>query len=101
MKSRAEQIREQASRVAAQPSNRSRESGSAPTQAAPKSKRIGKTVNLDVSLNQRVAAWQIAAATSLGIPRVTFQTVIDCLLEELLDDERLASRVRERLNESP
>lgn len=102
MKSRAEQIREQAARVASQPSNRSAEGASAQARlpAVPKSKRVGKTVNLDASLNQRVVAWQTAAATSLGLPRVTFQTVIDCLLEELLDDERLSMRVRQRIDES-
>ncbi|ATD70110.1 hypothetical protein CNO18_07355 [Gordonia sp. 1D] len=54
-------------------------------------------MNLDTELNQRVAVWQTAAATSLGVPRVTFQAVIDTLLEELLDDELLAQRVRQRL----
>lgn len=103
MKSRAEQIREQAARVASQPSNRSAEGAGVPTRspAIPKSKRVGKTVNLEANLNQRVAAWQTAAATSLGVPRVTFQTVIDCLLEELLDDELLGMRVRQRLSDLP
>ncbi|MEP9394359.1 hypothetical protein ABLE94_19180 [Gordonia sp. VNK1] len=102
MKSRAEQIREQAARVVAQPSNRSAEGAGARARlpAVPKSKRVGKTVNLDANLNQRVVAWQTAAATSLGLPRVTFQAVIDCLLEELFDDERLSMRVRQRIDES-
>jgi len=59
------------------------------------SRRVGKTVNLDADLNQRVLAWQADAAHALGVPRVTFQSVVDALLSELLDDDLLARRVRE------
>lgn len=99
MKSRADQIREQASRVATQPSNRSQAGAKEQLRATipAVSKRVGKTVNLDSELNQRIAMWQAAAATSLGLPRVTFQAVVDALLEELLDDELLAIRVRQRV----
>uniref|UniRef100_UPI003D929A21 hypothetical protein n=1 Tax=Gordonia sp. B7-2 TaxID=3420932 RepID=UPI003D929A21 len=99
MKSRAEQIREQAQRLATQPSNRSAAGARAlaGSHTPPATKRVGKTVNLDTELNQRVAAWQTTAASALGVPRVTFQAVIDSLLEELLDDEILAQRVRQRL----
>lgn len=99
MKSRAEQIREQAQRVATQPSTRSAAGARAlsRSQVPPASKRVGKTVNLDTDLNQRIAGWQTFTASTLGVPRVTFQAVVDTLLEELLDDELLAQRVRQRL----
>ncbi|MFZ2242997.1 MAG: hypothetical protein WAV90_26150 [Gordonia amarae] len=99
MKSVAEQLREQASRVAAKPSTRSTEGAEAMSKSStpPPAKRVGKTVNLDADLNQRIAMWQAAAATTLGVPRVTFQAVVDTLLAELLDDELLAMRTRQRL----
>ncbi|WP_139765863.1 hypothetical protein [Gordonia sp. i37] len=59
------------------------------------SRRVGKTVNLDADLNQRVLAWQAEAAHALGVPRVTFQSVVDALLTELLNDDMLARRTRE------
>ncbi len=98
MTSRAEQIRAQASRVAAQPSTRSPVTARAASESAMPSvsRRVGKTVNLDADLNQRVLAWQADAAPAIGVPRVTFQAVVDSLLKELLDDELLAMRVRER-----
>lgn len=97
MTSRAEQIRAQASRVASQPSTRSAAAAKATSQSAMPavSRRVGKTVNLDADLNQRVLAWQAGAAHALGVPRVTFQSVVDALLTELLDDDLLARRVRE------
>lgn len=99
MTSRADQIRAQASRVAAQPSTRSPVTARAASESAMPSvsRRVGKTVNLDADLNQRVLAWQADAAHAIGAPRVTFQAVVDALLKELLDDELLAMRVRERL----
>lgn len=99
MTSRADQIRAQASRVAAQPSTRSSVTARAVSESAMSSvsRRVGKTVNLDADLNQRVLAWQADAAHATGTPRVTFQAVVDALLKELLDDELLAMRVRERL----
>lgn len=99
MTSRAEQIRAQASRVASQPSTRSAVTAKATSQSAMPavSRRVGKTVNLDADLNQRVLAWQAGAAHALGVPRVTFQSVIDALLVELLGDDVLARRVREIL----
>lgn len=99
MTSRAEQIRAQASRVAAQPSTRSAVTARAAGESAmpSASKRVGKTVNLDADLNQRVLAWQAVAAHAVGLPRVTFQAVVDALLKELLDDELLAVRVREHV----
>ena len=97
MTSRAEQIRAQASRVASQPSTRSVATAKAASQSAmpSASRRVGKTVNLDADLNQRVLAWQADAAHALGVPRVTFQSVVNALLTELLDDDLLARRVRE------
>ena len=98
MTSRAEQIRAQASRVASQPSTRSEATARAAGKVAMPtvSRRVGKTVNLDADLNQRVVAWQAGAAHAIGVPRVTFQAVVDALLKELLDDELLAMHVRER-----
>lgn len=97
MTSRAEQIRAQASRVAAQTSTRSAANARATSEVAmpSASRRVGKTVNLDADLNQRVLAWQADAAHAVGVPRVTFQSVVDALLTELLDDDLLAQRVRE------
>ncbi|MGW0038778.1 hypothetical protein [Gordonia sp. NPDC003376] len=97
MTSRAEQIRAQASRVASQPSTRSAATAKATSQIAMPavSRRVGKTVNLDADLNQRVLAWQAEAAHALGVPRVTFQSVVDALLTELLNDDLLARRTRE------
>lgn len=99
MTSRAEQIRAQASRVVAQPSTRSAVTARAAGESAmpSASKRVGKTVNLDADLNQRILAWQASAAHAIGVPRVTFQAVVDALLTELLDDELLAVRVRQHV----
>ncbi|RPA65930.1 hypothetical protein EF294_04195 [Gordonia oryzae] len=68
MTSRAEQIRAQASRVASQPSTRSAVTAKATSQIAlpSASRRVGKTVNLDADLNQRVLAWQAGAAHALS-----------------------------------
>lgn len=100
MTSRAEQIRAQASRVASQPSTRSAATAKATSHIAmpSASRRVGKTVNLDSDLNQRVLAWQADAAHALGVPRVTFQSIVGALLAELLDDEILAARIRESLS---
>ncbi len=99
MTSRAEQIRAQATRVASQPSTRSVATARATSQRAlpATSRRVGKTVNLDADLNQRILAWQASAAHAIGVPRVTFQAVVDALLTELLDDELLAVRVRQHV----
>lgn len=101
MTSRAEQIRAQASRVASQPSTRSVAAARAASNVAmaPPSRRVGKTINLDADLNQRVLAWQADAAHVLGVPRATFQALVDVLLEELLRDELLARRTRALLAE--
>lgn len=102
--SRADEIRAQAQRVAAKPANRSKAGRQEQLRrsVAPRSrtKPVGKTLNLDSALNSDIQRWQNDTATSMGMPRVTFQQTVDALLRELLADNGLADRVRERITKT-
>lgn len=99
--SRADEIRAQAQRVAAKPANRSTAGREEQLRrsVAPRSrtKPVGKTLNLDSSLNSDIQRWQNDTATSMGMSRVTFQQTVNALLRELLTDNDLATRVRDRI----
>ena len=102
--SRADEIRAQAQRVAAKPANRSTAGRQEQLRRAvapgSRTKPVGKTLNLDSSLNSDIQRWQNDTATSMGMSRVTFQQTVDALLRELLTDIALADRVQHRIAES-
>lgn len=102
--SRADEIRAQAQRVGSKPSTRSEAGARArkvrATAGPTRTKPVGKTINLDARLNTDLQAWQGATAATLGVSRITFQTTVDALLRELLDDPELAQRIIERIGEA-
>lgn len=101
MMSRADEIRAQAQRVGSQPSTRSDAGARArkgrEAKGVARTKRAGKTLNLDPQLNGDMVLWQADAATALGLTRVTFQTTVDALLRELLSDPELSERIINRI----
>lgn len=67
---------------------------------APRLRRVRKNVDLSPDLNRRLGDWQRDTATELGLARVTAQEVLTELVNELLDDAALATRVRDRIYRS-
>lgn len=94
--SRAEEIRAKAARL--------RERRAAPEEQPPattprvRAKAIRKTVDLPPQRYSDLTKWCAETAVELGVSRITGQDVLNALVAQLLTDETLAGRIRDKLD---
>ncbi len=60
-------------------------------------KRVRRTVDLAPAHHHQLTSWCEDAAVTLGAARVSGQDVISALVAQLLTDETLARKIRQRL----
>lgn len=63
------------------------------TRSAVRDKDVRRTVDLSPSQHRSLDIWQRQAADALGYARVTGQEVLSALVDLLLDDQQVSSRV--------
>lgn len=66
----------------------------------PRLRDVRKNVDLSPDLNRRLGDWQRDTAIELGLARVTAQDLLTELVLELLDDQDLGDRIKDRLHKS-
>jgi hypothetical protein len=73
-----------------------------PTGSAPavRTRRVRRTVDLTPTDHAALARWCGETANELGVARVTGQDVIEALVQALLRDDELASRIRTEISRS-
>jgi len=64
-----------------------------PTRPAVREKDVRRTVDLSPTQHRRLDMWQREAADSLGYARVTGQEVLSALVDLLLEDADISTRV--------
>lgn len=66
----------------------------------PRLRDVRKNVDLSPELNRKLGDWQRDTAIELGLARVTAQDLLTELVLELLDDQDLGDRIKDRLHKS-
>ena len=66
----------------------------------PRLRDVRKNVDLSPELNRRLGDWQRDTAIELGLARVSAQDLLTELVLELLDDQDLGDRIKDRLHKS-
>lgn len=95
---KADELREAARRIGAR---QERERSTASTVApAVLTERVRRTVDLSPVAHRGLTQWCAETAEMAGVARVTGQSVLSSLVDELLSDPALAERIRNRLQES-